>query len=452
MEFDVIVIGAGPAGYTAANICAKHNLKVAIIEKEKIGGVCLNEGCIPTKSLISIAETYSKIKSNELTGIQIENISIDKLLINKKISEISNNIVKGIEFLFKKYGVTIYQGEAKIVNQNTISVNNEILNAKNIIIATGSRNKDYTFLLKDNKDVNNILTSKEAIFIDKIPKSITIIGGGAIGVEFAYIFNSFGSEVTLLEYFPTLLYNMDEECGKTLDRIFRKNKIKTILESNVISIEKDKDTLITKYQKNGEQNSIVSEYVLIAMGRTPNLENLYSINIAKKNGFILTNEFMQTSISNIYAIGDVVSDSPLLAHVAYREAKIAAYHILKKDITYLNKDFIPFCIYTEPQIAGFGLTENKAKDLNPNCKILKYFYKSNGKANAINKSEGFIKIIIEKDKIIGCWIVSSDATEIIHNILLISSNNLSVDNILNTIYAHPTISESIFEIIQENYD
>ncbi|HOJ62857.1 MAG TPA: dihydrolipoyl dehydrogenase [Spirochaetota bacterium] len=454
MEFDVTIIGAGPGGYTAANLCAKNGLKVAIIEKEKIGGVCLNIGCIPTKSLINIAEYYSKIKNNnEISGIKIENATIDRVTINKRLTEISTNIVRGIEFLFKKYGVVIYKGEAKIIDKNTVLVNNEIIKTKKIIIATGSKNKDYSFLLKDNNSPN-ILTSTEALFLEKIPESITIIGGGAIGVEFAYIFNAFGSNVTLLEYFPVLLYNMDEECGKSLERIFRKNKIKTIVEAKVLSISSKENYLSVKYQKNGEELDVLSEYVLVAMGRSPNTKNLNleGLNVATKNGFILVNEFMQTTNPDIYAVGDVVAESPLLAHVAYREAKIASYHILNKDVPQLDRNLIPFCIYTEPQISGFGLTESKAKSLYPDCKILKIFLKSNGKANAIDKTEGFIKIVTHKDKIIGCWILGVDATEIIHNLLLVSTNDLTIDRILNVIYAHPSISETIFDIVQEEYD
>lgn len=454
MEFDVAIIGAGPGGYTAANICAKNGYKVAIIEKEKIGGVCLNVGCIPTKALINISESYTKIKNNEIAGINFKDISIDKSIINKKLLEISTNIVKGIEFLFKKYGVTVYNGDAKIVDNNSISIDNkEIIKAKKIIIATGSRNKDYSFLT-NNKNIENILTSTESLFIDKIPESITIIGAGAIGVEFAYIFNSFGSNVTLLEYFPDIIYNMDQECCKTLERSFRKNKIKVITEAKVKSISKKDNNISTIYQKDGEEIEVLSQYVLVAMGRIPNTESLglEKVNVATKNNFILTNEFMQTTNKDIYAIGDVVADSLLLAHVAYREAKIASYHILNKEIPPFNMNLVPFCIYTDPQVAGFGITESKAKALNLKHKILKIFFKSNGKANAINKSDGFIKIIIENNKIIGCWMVGIDVTEIIHNLLIIAANDLTVDRILNVIYAHPSISETIFDIIQEEYE
>ncbi|OHD15366.1 MAG: dihydrolipoyl dehydrogenase [Spirochaetes bacterium GWD1_27_9] len=448
MDYDVIVIGSGPAGYTAACLFAKNNLKTLVVEKDKVGGVCLNVGCIPTKTLLTIAENYSLIKENEITGVSCTDVNIDKTKISQKVLEVSQNMSKSIDYLFKKNGVTIVLGDANFIDKNTISVNGVNYSAKFIIIATGSRNKDYSNFLDANIPKDKIITSTEALFLENIPKSITILGAGAIGVEFAYIYSSFGSEVTLIEYFPHILPNMDEECGKTLERSFKKKNIKVITDAKVSKINYESENYVVNYTRKEKDEKITSEYVLFAMGRTPNsnINGIEKLNLEMEKTFIKVNKSMQTSVENIYAIGDIIAAKPLLAHVAYDEARVCVDNILNIDEKFdINYKFVPFCIYTEPQIASFGFTEKEAKEKGYDFKVLKSFFKASGKAMAMNKQDGFVKILVENQgqKIIGASIVGANATEIIHEILICAKNNLNIKDLSHTMHAHPTLSELI---------
>lgn len=454
MDYDIIIIGSGPGGYSAAARAGELGFSVCVIEKDKIGGVCLNSGCIPTKAFIHNAGLIETVKSGGIAGIDAMEVKPDKSKIKSRLYEVIKNSTMGIEYLFKKNNVRVVNGSATIVDKNSVKVGEDVITAKYIIIATGSRNKDFASFLTNKEPTGKVITSDEALFMEEIPKSLVVIGGGAIGVEFAYIYRCLGTEVAVLEYFPTLLPNMDEECGKTLERSFRKMGVKVSTTASLTKIDNAVDGNIVYYTKNGKEESISAEYVLVAMGRTPNTDNIGVENIALslEKGYIPTDKSMRTNVNNVFAIGDVVARSPALAHVAYGEARTAVEDIARieskiaKPFT-IDYDFIPFGVYTEPQVAGFGVTEKSAKEKNIDIKVNKLFFKMSGKANAIGKSDGFVKIIINKsdDKIIGAWLVGPDVTELLHEIELAALYGLTATEVANAMHAHPTLSELIKE-------
>lgn len=454
MNYDIIIIGSGPGGYSAAARAGELGFSVCVIEKDKIGGVCLNSGCIPTKALIHNAGLIETVKSGGIAGIDAMEVKPDKSKIKSRLYEVIKNSTMGIDYLFKKNNVKVVNGSATIVDKNSVKVGEDVITAKYIIIATGSRNKDFASFLTNKEQTGKVITSDEALFMEEIPKSLAVIGGGAIGVEFAYIYRCLGSEVTVLEYFPTLLPNMDEECGKTLERSFRKMGVKVSTTASLTKIDNAVNGNIVYYTKNGKEESVSAEYVLVAMGRTPNTDNIgvENIGLSIEKGYIPTDKSMRTNVNNVFAIGDVVARSPALAHVAYDEARTAVEDIARieskiaKPFT-IDYDFIPFGVYTEPQVAGFGVTEKSAKEKNIDIKVNKLFLKMSGKANAIGKSDGFVKIIINKsdDKIIGAWLVGPDVTELLHEIELAALYGLTATDVANAMHAHPTLSELIKE-------
>ena len=457
MDYDVIIIGAGPGGYHAANLLAQAGKKVLIVEKNKLGGVCLNEGCIPTKALISISEKIASVRRDEIVGLSLDkNISINKDLINEKVTNASLQNGKAIEYLFKKNGVNYLIGEASIIDKNSIKVGSDILKGEYIVIATGSQNKSYTQFSNGNT-IDKVISSSEALTLKEIPNSITIVGGGAIGVEFAYIFSNLGSEVTILEYLPTLLPNIDSECGKNIERSFKKLGIKVITDAKLLSIrnkDNENNNNYIVYSRKGKDETIYSEYILISLGREANskIDGIQNLSLDMDRGFIKVNNNFKTNIDNIYAIGDVVSGKPMLAHTAYYETEIMVNNILNGSVANPDYNLVPYCIYCEPQVAGFGISEDLAKKNGYNYEILKSFFKASGKAIAIDKTDGFIKLVIDSKKrnILGAFIVGENATELIHILLPIARLKLPVETLLETIFAHPTLSELIKDTISTN--
>jgi dihydrolipoamide dehydrogenase len=455
MEYDVIIIGSGPAGYTLACGTAKNGLKTLIIEKDRAGGVCLNVGCIPTKALINIVGNLYNLRSLNIFNENINPV-IDRAKIAQKVKTIADNVSKGIDYLFKTNKVEFISGEAEIIDKNTVKVGDRAFKSSTIVIASGSRNKDISGFYKSNIDKTRIITSTEALFFTEEPTSITILGAGAIGVEFAYIFNNLGWQVNLLEFFPNILPNMDIECTKNLERSFKKKNINIITGARVTGITQINDELITDYETGNKAEAVKSNFILNALGRTPNsdIKGLDSLNIAMEKGFIKVDNEFKTSIDGVYAIGDVISNKPLLAHVAYAEARALSDILLKKENSFkVDYSLVPFCIYTEPQIASFGLTEEEAKNKNLNIKILKSFYKASGKAAALEKTEGFIKIIVDAydETIIGAYITGYDATEIIHELLICAKLKIKIKDIADTMHAHPTIAELIQDTVKSFY-
>lgn len=445
-EFDVIVIGGGPGGYVAAIRASQLGKKVAIVEREHLGGICLNWGCIPTKSLLKNSEVLTYIKNASKYGIDIPSYSVNWSKIIKRSRDVSKRLNKGIEYLIKKNNIQYIQGEAKITNPHALDVSfeNKInkYKADNIIIATGARAKYFPGMEPDG---DRIITYKEAMTLDKKPKSLIVIGGGAIGVEFADFYNNFGTEVTIIEALPNILPVEDEEVSSELESIFIKRKvnIKTnTMVDKIISLK----SKVRVHIKNGK--TIEAERALIAVGVKGNIENLglEDIGIDSQNNTINVNKYMQTNIDNIYAIGDVAGP-PWLAHVASAEGVVASEHLSGIENAGMSYDNIPGCTYCHPEVASIGLTEKKAKEEGYDIKIGKFPFRALGKALATGDTAGFVKVIFDAKygELLGCHIIGSEATNLIIEAGIARNLETTWSEILSTIHPHPTLSEAFIE-------
>lgn len=444
-NYDIVIVGAGPGGYVAAIKASQLGAKVAIVEKEYIGGVCLNIGCIPTKAMIKSAKVYKSIVHGEDFGIDISDLSGIKPNIGKIVRR-KDNIVKrltgGVKVLLDKNGVDTYNGYGFIKDKNTVVVNNESLNTKNIIIATGAS----PFIppipgVKEAKDKGIILTSKEALSLTEIPKKLAIVGGGVIGIEFASIFANLGSEVVILERLDKILVNVDDEVRNTLLQSLKKSKIEIFTSANVVKIN---DNEIT-YQYNNEEKTIKSDKILMSVGMKANVNDLNHLNLNIGKSGIEVNDRMETNIKGIYAIGDVTGKM-MLAHVASAQGLVAVSNIMGKDKK-MDYSKIPSCIYSFPEIAMVGLTEEAAKSQNLNYKVSKFPLAASGKAMADGEVEGFIKIIVDPKygELLGMHIIASNATELISEGVMTMELEGTVFELAKAVHPHPTLSEIIME-------
>lgn len=471
---DLLIIGGGPGGYVAAVEAAKQGLDVSLVEKARLGGTCLNIGCIPTKTIIESTHTVKRLKSMEDFGLSIKTISSSNELegSNKDVSSLASNnieinmekvierkdgvinrLVSGIEFLMKKNKVNVITGEASFIDKNTVyvrntdnsKVSNYNIKAKNIIIATGSKISKINI---PGIDLPCVLDSTAALASTDLPESITIIGGGVIGMEFAFIYNSFGVDVNLVEFMDRTLTILDKDVSREIQKIGKREKIKIHTSSKVTKIEESEDgkALITYENKKGE-HTLVSNKVLVAIGREPNIDGL---NI-EKSGVLLNEKArgikvdskMQTNIPNIYAIGDV-TDIIQLAHVASSQGMVAVANILGKDedMDYLA---VPNVIFTSPEIATVGTGEDQAKAENMDVSVSKSSFLGNGKALAMDETRGFVKLVKDNKtgKIIGGSIIGPDASALISTLTTIILNGMTVDDTSKIIFPHPTTSETI---------
>ena len=457
-KFDVLVLGGGPGGYVAAIRASQLGKSVAVIEKDSLGGICLNWGCIPTKSLLKDSEVLHLIKNASQYGIDIKDYSVNFDKTIKRSRSVSKRLSKGIEYLLKKNKIKHIAGSGVIKSTNSIEVitndgNSELYECQNIIIATGARNKVFPGLETDGKSV---ISSKEAMVLEEIPKSMTIIGAGAIGVEFASFFSEYGTEVNLIEMQSKLLPLEDYEISSILKKSFESRGINIHLSTKVEKIEKLKDGLkINLLDENNNSDQIKSDIALVAIGVQGNIENigLEKIGIQIESGYIKTNEFYQTSVDNIYAIGDVIGP-PWLAHVASAEGRVSAEHINKNNVTKIDYQNIPGCTYCRPQVASIGLTEDAAKKAGFSLKVGRFPLQASGKALAIGEPDGMVKVIFDEKygELLGCHIIGSEATELIAEAGVVRTLETTQHEILNTIHAHPTISESFMEADADAYN
>jgi len=457
--YDVAILGGGPAGYTAAIRAGQYGLKVALIEKEsRLGGTCLLVGCIPTKALLFNAEIYDHFKHAKEYGLDgLGEATVNWRTILDRKNGIVAKHVKGLEFLMRKNKVTVIPGFGRLTGAakddiHSIEVTPQdkgkpsIVKTKNIILATGSNAR----LLPGVQISDKVLTNVEILSLDRIPKSLLIIGAGAVGVEFGSIFRSFGSEISILEYLPRLVPVEDEEISKELARSFRKRGIDTSVGAKVEKVENTKDGVkVTFTGSDGKQATKEAEKVLIAVGRGPRTEGigLEKTKITSDRGFVKVNEYMQTDEPGIYAIGDIVAGMPQLAHSGSMAGLVAAAKIAGKYARPIKRDRIPGCTYTEPQIGSVGLTEAKAKELGHTVKVGKFPFVGNSKATIVDSHDGFVKVVADAKygEILGVHIIGPQATELIAEAVTALELEATVEDLMWTIHAHPTLTEAMLD-------
>jgi dihydrolipoamide dehydrogenase len=455
--YDVAILGGGPAGYTAAIRAGQYGLKVALIDAaEKLGGTCLHVGCIPTKSLLFNAEIYDYLKHAKEYGIE----GLGEGTLNwQSVLDRKNGIVakhvKGLDFLMRKNKVTVVNGWGKLTGPAkdgvlTISVEGgkgpTSVQAKNVILATGSNAKLLPGLTADD----TILTNIEILSLKQIPKSLAIIGAGAVGVEFGSIFRSFGSEISIIEFLPRVVPNEDEDVSKELARSFKKRGIEINVGAKVEKVEKTKTgAKVTFTGSDGKQVVKEAEKVLVAVGRAPRTENigLEKTKIKTDRGFIQVNEWMQTEEPGIYAIGDIVAGLPQLAHTGAMAGMVVAAKIAGKYARPVRRDRVPACTYTEPQIGSVGLTEAQAKEKGYTVKVGKFPFSANSKASIVNSHEGFVKVVADAKygEILGVHIIGPQATELVAEAVTALELEATVEEMMFTIHAHPTLAEALLD-------
>lgn len=448
---DVLIIGAGPGGYVAAIYAAKNGLKVTLVEKSELGGTCLNVGCIPTKALVKSSEVCHSVNNASLFGIELEgNIVVNMKQVIDRKNRITERLVSGIDFLLKKNDIKVISGNASFIDQNAILVKgneNNIIRAKDIIIATGSK---ISKIAIPGMSLPCVMNSSEALSHHELPKSITIIGGGVIGMEFAFIYKNFGVDVHVVEFMDRLLTVVDSDLSKEIQDIAESEKIKIHTSSKVLKIQSTDDgTAIVTYEDKDGEHLLVSDKVLVAIGREPELAGLSIENsgvlLNSTGKGIQVDDAMRTNIDHIYAIGDVTNIIQL-AHVASHQGIVAVDNILNKQNT-MNYSAVPNVIFTAPEIASTGIGEDAAKANNMNISVSKFFFAGNGKALTMNESSGFIKLIKdnETNKIIGGSIIGADASSLISSLTLAIANKFTEKEITETIFPHPTTGEVIHE-------
>lgn len=451
VKADLLVIGGGPGGYVAAIYAAKKGLNTVLVEREKLGGTCLNVGCIPTKALVKSSEVYKDTLLGEEFGFEIENIKINMNKVIDRKNKIRENLVLGIDYLLSKNNVRVIKGDASFLDDKIIVAkrgkDEYKIEAKNIIVATGSKISKINI---KGIDLPFVLNSKSALDNKNLPESITIIGGGVIGMEFAFIYSNFGVKVNVVEYMDRLLTMVDDDISEEIKNIARLNGINIYTSSKVTKIEESENgDAIVFFENEGKEKYLISENVLVAIGREPNMDGLNiektGIELNEKGKGIKVDNTLKTNIPGIYAVGDV-NNKIQLAHVASHQGIIAVDNILSEDKE-MKYDCIPNVIFTAPEIASVGLTEKACVENKINIKISKFPFSANGKALTMGENRGFIKIIkdIDNDKIIGASLIGADAASLISTLTVIIKNNIKDKDIVDTIFAHPTTGEVIHE-------
>ncbi|MFC2117553.1 dihydrolipoyl dehydrogenase [Bacteroidota bacterium] len=457
MDFDILIIGSGPGGYVAAIRASHLGLKVGVIEKDELGGICLNWGCIPAKSLIKSARVYENFNIASDFGINIEGkISPDFIKIIERSRTVANTMSQGVSYLMKKNNIEVIQGRGKLLSNSEVVVTNnnktKVYSAKNIILATGARTKEKKGIEIDGK---KLIGYKEALSLKKRPESMIIIGSGAIGTELAYFYQTIGTQVTLTEYKSRIAPLEDEEISRHLGRGFKKRGVKILTNTTVTSVD-TKGNMCKAYidTKKGEE-ILEAELVLTAIGISPNIENLgiEELGIKTEKQHIVVDNYYKTNIEGIYAIGDII-EGPALAHVASTEGIICVDKIAGLKPDPLNYNNIPSCTYSTPEVASIGLTEKEAIDAGYSIKVGKFMFIASGKANATGSTEGMVKLIFnEKDgKLIGAHMVGENVTEMIAEIAIVKQNGITAKEIINSIHPHPSMSEAVLEAAAAAYD
>ncbi len=460
--YDIAIIGSGPAGYTAAIRAGQLGLRTALIEKDGfLGGTCLHVGCIPTKALLFNAEIWDHLKDAKEFGIDgVDSRKLNWAVIQERKSKIVTKHAEGLEFLMRKKKVETVKGYGKLAGParggvHTVEISNNGkttgLKARHVILATGSEARMLPGLQPDSR----VLTNIEILDLKELPKSLVIVGAGAVGVEFASIFKSFGTEVTILEMLPRMVPIEDEEISKELARAYRKRGITFHSSAKVEKVEKTKTGIEVRFIAEEKQRKIEAEKILVAVGRKPRTENigLEQTRIKPDRGFIATDSWMETAEPGIYAIGDIVLGTPQLAHVGAMEGIVVVTKIAGKDAKPINPEHIPNCTYCHPEIGSVGLTEAKAEEAGYNVKVGKFPFTANSRASIVGQHEGFIKIVADAEygEILGVHIIGPQATELIAEGVAAIQLEATVEELMWTIHAHPTLAEAMLDASNSVY-
>jgi dihydrolipoamide dehydrogenase len=452
-QFDVTIIGSGPGGYVAAIRAGQLGLKVAIIEKDKrLGGTCTLRGCIPTKQLLMSAHVFEQMQHAADFGVQASGIQLAFADVQKRKDKVVLKNSKGIEYLMKKNKVTVFNGTGKLALPGKVEVTGtdgqkQTINTKNIIIATGSVVRPIPGFETDGV---HVVSSDHILELKDVPKSLIVMGAGAVGVEFASVYSRVGAETTIVELLPRLVPLEDEEVSKELEKAFRKRGIKSQLDTKLDKLEKtDKGVRVTGKTSKGDPVSLEAEMLLVAVGRMPFTDGLglEGSKIKVDRGFVQVDEFQQTAEPHVYAIGDVVP-TPLLAHLASKEGIVAVEHMSgQKDVRPINLRLVPNCTYCDPEVGSVGLTEAKAKEMGYDVVVGRFPFSASGKARIIGEEEGFVKIISEKkyDEILGVHIIGPHATELIAEACVAMQLESTAEELGRTMHAHPTVAEAVME-------
>jgi dihydrolipoamide dehydrogenase len=457
MKYDVLVIGSGPGGYVAAIRASQLGLKTAVVEKESLGGICLNWGCIPTKSLLKSAQVFEYLKHAEDYGIVIDGeAKADFSKVVERSRNVADGMSKGIQFLFKKNKVEVINGAGALKAKGVVTVTDEDgktkdVEASHIILATGARSRELPNLKKDGK---KIIGYRKAMTLEKLPESMVVVGSGAIGSEFAYFYAAMGTKVTLVEFLPNVVPLEDEEVSRQLERSFKKLGMKVMTSSSVEKVDTSGDKCkVTIKTKKGDE-MVEADIVLSAVGITPNTENigLEELKIETENGKIKVDEYYRTNVEGIYAIGDIVH-GPALAHVASAEGitcveKIAGHH--PQPVDYSN---VPGCTYTNPEVASVGMTEKAAIEAGHKIKVGKFPFSASGKASAAGSKDGFVKLIFDEKygELLGAHMIGANVTEMIAEIVVARKLETTGEEIIKAVHPHPTMSEAIMEAAAAAY-
>src|SRR5215469_8492264 len=461
--YDVAIIGSGPAGYTAAIRAGQYGLKTALLEKDNVlGGTCLHVGCIPTKALLFNAELWDHLKEAGEFGIEgVEARKLNWAAVQERKAKIVNKHTKGLEFLMKKNKVEVIRGYGRLTGHaqqgiHTVDVKGpdgktKALKSRNVVLSTGSEAR----MLPGTEPDSRILTNIEILSLKEVPKSLVIIGAGAVGVEFASIYKSFNADVTIIEMLPRLVPVEDEEVSKELARVYRKRGINCHTNARVEKVEKVKEGVLVTITLDGKQQKIEAEKILIAVGRKPRTANLglEMTNIKPEREFIKTDSWMQTTEPGVYAIGDIVLGTPQLAHVGAMEGIVAVTKIAGKPAKPVNPERIPNATYCHPEIGSVGLTETRAKEAGYNVKVGKFPFTANSRASIVGRHEGFIKIVSDADygEILGVHIIGPQATELIAEAVAAMELEATVEDLMWTIHAHPTLAEAMLDASNSVY-
>ena len=457
MDFDVIVLGSGPGGYVAAIRSAQLGLKTAVVERESLGGICLNWGCIPTKALLKSANVFEYMNHAEDYGLKATGVEKDFDAVVGRSREVANGMSNGIQFLMKKNKIEVLMGEGTLKSGKKIAVKDvdgktKDYSAKHIIVATGARSRELPNLKQDGK---KIIGYRQAMNLEKQPKSMVVVGSGAIGVEFAYFYNTMGTDVTIVEYLPNIVPLEDAEVSKQLERSFKKSGIKIKTSSEVTKVDTSgAGCKVSVKTKKGEE-IIECDVVLSAVGVQANIENigLESVGIKTEKGKILTDEFYKTNVDGYYAIGDCIP-GPALAHVASAEGIICVEKIAGHNPEPLNYNNIPGCTYCSPEISSVGYTEQQAKDAGYEIKVGKFPFSASGKAKAAGHKDGFVKVIYDAKygEFLGCHMIGANVTEMIAEAVVARKLETTGMEVLKSVHPHPTMSEAVMEATAAAYD